>query len=89
MYSLWNKKYKQASIQIQNRDKAMQKLQAEIERDCSLVGATAIEDKLQDDVGNTIKYLKNAGIKVWVLTGDKVETAINIGFSCQLLTPNL
>lgn len=36
-----------------------------------LVGATAIEDKLQDDVGNTIDYLKRAGIKVWVLTGDK------------------
>jgi len=54
-----------------------------------LVGATAIEDKLQDEVGETISYLKEAGIKVWVLTGDKVETAINIGFSCKLLTPQL
>jgi len=57
-------------------------LQDEIEHDCDLAGATAIEDKLQDEVGDTIKYLKQAGIKVWVLTGDKVETAINIGFSC-------
>ena len=51
-----------------------------------LVGATAIEDRLQDDVGPTIAYLKAAGIKIWVLTGDKIETAINIAFSCRLLT---
>ena len=50
-----------------------------------LVGSTAIEDKLQDQVGYTIETLKKAGIKVWVLTGDKVETAINIAFSCNLL----
>ncbi len=54
-----------------------------------LVGATAIEDKLQEDVGETIHHLKQAGIKVWVLTGDKIETAINIGFSCKLLDKNL
>jgi P-type E1-E2 ATPase len=52
-----------------------------IERDLELVGSTAIEDKLQDGVPETIKYIRDAGIKVWVLTGDKVETAINIGFS--------
>ena len=50
-----------------------------------LVGATAIEDKLQDEVGETIAKLKMAGIKIWVLTGDKIETAINIGYSCKLL----
>ena len=50
-----------------------------------LLAATAIEDKLQDEVDSTIDALKNAGIKVWVLTGDKVETAINIGYSCKLL----
>jgi len=50
------------------------------------VGATAIEDRLQDEVGVTIAYLKEAGIKIWVLTGDKIETAINIAFSCRLLT---
>ena len=43
---------------------------------------TGVEDKLQEDVGQTIKDFKKAGIKVWVLTGDKVETAINIGQSC-------
>ena len=50
-----------------------------------LVGSTAIEDKLQEDVGKTIYDIKRAGVQLWVLTGDKVETAINIGHSCQLL----
>lgn len=67
----------------------MEDLQAEIEEDLILIGATAIEDKLQDEVGSTIAFLKKAGIKVWVLTGDKIETAINIGFSCNLLTREL
>ena len=44
-----------------------------------------MEDKLQEGVPATIEYLKEAGIKVWVLTGDKIETAINIGFSAGLL----
>ena len=56
-----------------------------IEKDYELLGATAIEDKLQEDVDKTIHSMKKAGIKVWVLTGDKTETAINIGFSCKLL----
>ena len=53
------------------------------------MGATAIEDKLQDEVADTISFMKEAGIKVWVLTGDKVETAINIGYSCALLKPDM
>ena len=56
-----------------------------IEYDLELIGSTAIEDRLQDGVGETIKFMKDAGIKVWVLTGDKIETAINIGFSSKLL----
>lgn len=67
----------------------MEELQAKIETDLLLIGATAIEDKLQDEVGPTIAFLKSAGIKVWVLTGDKIETAINIGFSCNLLSKEL
>lgn len=54
-----------------------------------LVGVTAIEDKLQDGVPQTIANLQMAGIKIWVLTGDKQETAVNIGYSCQLLTDDL
>lgn len=54
-----------------------------------MIGSTAIEDKLQDDVDKAISSMKKAGIKVWVLTGDKTETAINIGFSCQLLNEKM
>lgn len=56
-----------------------------IEQDFELLGSSAIEDKLQEDVGQTIHDLRRAKIQVWVLTGDKVETAINIGTSCRLL----
>jgi len=76
-------------VKIEGRDEAMDTLQSEIETDLTLVGATAIEDKLQDEVGVTISKLKEAGIRIWVLTGDKVETAINIGYSCKLLNDNL
>ncbi len=55
------------------------KCQEKLEIGLILAGCSAIEDKLQEDVGQTIKDIKKAGIKVWVLTGDKVETAVNIG----------
>lgn len=67
----------------------MSELQSEIEQDLTFVGASAIEDKLQDDVGDTIDQMKKAGIKVWVLTGDKIETAKTIGFSCNLLQDHM
>jgi P-type E1-E2 ATPase len=57
-----------------------------VEHSLKLLGSTAIEDRLQEGVPETIVALKQAGIKVWVLTGDKVETAINIGYSAGLLT---
>ena len=63
--------------------------QAEIEIDMTLVGSTAIEDRLQEDVARTIVSLKDAGIKVWVLTGDKIETAIQIGYSTGLLRDDI
>lgn len=63
----------------------MSSLQDEIENQMFIVGATGIEDKLQPEVTETIQALKDAGIKVWVLTGDKIDTAINIGYSCGLL----
>lgn len=54
-----------------------------------LLGATAIEDKLQEGVPDTIHTLQAAGVKVWVLTGDRQETAINIGMSCRLITESM
>ena len=56
-----------------------------IEVDFKLIGSTAIEDKLQEEVADVIQHIKDALVKLWVLTGDKIETAINIGFSCKLL----
>ena len=53
------------------------------------MGASAIEDELQDGVPEAIAKLANANINLWVLTGDKVETAVNIAFSCNLLTSEL
>ena len=63
----------------------MFEINEELEKDFELIGSTAIEDKLQEEVPETIVALKEAGIKVWVLTGDKMGTAINIGYSAGLL----
>lgn len=54
-----------------------------------VIGASAIEDRLQDRVPEALRSLREAGVKTWVLTGDKVETAINIAFSAELLTPEM
>jgi P-type E1-E2 ATPase len=67
----------------------MDQVAEKLEHDFDLVGSTAIEDKLQDEVGETIDFMKKAGIKVWVLTGDKIETAINIAISCKLLNDQM
>ena len=67
----------------------MAKVAEELEFDFELVGSTALEDKLQDGVPETIEMIRSAGIKLWVLTGDKIETAINIGYSCRLLDDSL
>lgn len=61
-------------------------LQDEIETNLTYLGATGIEDKLQDEVASTISFILEADIKFWVLTGDKVETARSIGKSCHLIT---
>jgi phospholipid-translocating ATPase len=68
---------------IMSRNEKVAQAYAEIESDSILVGATGIEDKLQEDVENTLEILRFAGIKIWVLTGDKTETAINISYSCK------
>jgi phospholipid-translocating ATPase len=85
-YFHWLAKYNDASAAMHNRDLLVDAIADEIERDMQLIGATAIEDRLQDGVPECIETLQLAGIKIWVLTGDKMETAINIGFSCRLLT---
>lgn len=72
-----------------NRAEELDKAAEILERDFYLLGATAIEDRLQDGVPETIHTLQEAGIKVWVLTGDRQETAINIGMSCKLISEDM
>jgi len=88
-YKQWKGKFDDASAAIDNREELIEEVAAELEQDLVLVGATAIEDKLQDGVPETIANLLRANIKVWVLTGDKQETAINIGHSCRLLSKDV
>ena len=88
-YEEWNERFQQASLSVVNKDELVENVQSEIETGMSLVGSTAIEDKLQEEVKETIEAFKETGIKVWVLTGDKVETAINIGYSCGLLNNSM
>lgn len=73
----------------EDRDLRLPDLYAEMERDLILLGATAVEDRLQDGVPEAIAELQEAGIAIWMLTGDKLETAINIAKSCRLLTPRM
>jgi phospholipid-transporting ATPase len=60
-----------------------------MERDLSYLGSSAIEDKLQDNVAETIENIMNANVRIWVLTGDKQETAIEIGKACRLIQPQM
>ncbi|XP_075031954.1 phospholipid-transporting ATPase IK [Calonectris borealis] len=88
-YSEWSRRHHEASILLQDRARELDKLYEEMEQNLQLLGATAIEDKLQDGVPETIQLLKLGNIKVWVLTGDKQETAMNIGYACKLLTDDM
>ena len=84
-YNEWAPRYKEATESIGDRDAKIAACAESIERNLKLIGSTAIEDKLQEGVPATIELLRTAGLNVWVLTGDKQETAINIGFACALL----
>lgn len=78
-YAKWKERLHEAATSLENREEKVDAMYEEIEQNLKLIGATAIEDKLQDGVPQTIANLAAAGIKLWVLTGDKQETAINIG----------
>ncbi|KAI8325008.1 phospholipid-translocating P-type ATPase, partial [Martensiomyces pterosporus] len=86
----WSSRYHAAQASLdEDREEQIAKVTDEMERDLRIAGATAIEDKLQERVPETIASLRAAGIKIWVLTGDKMETAINIGFAANLLTKEM
>lgn len=84
-YEATKKAIEEARQTMENRKEATSKAQAKIENNLNLLGATAVEDRLQDGVAETIEDLKKAGIKVWVLTGDKLETAVSVAYSCGLI----
>lgn len=85
-YTVFNEKFQEAKNSvIVDRETLIDEVTETIEKDLILLGATAVEDKLQPGVPECIDKLAQAGIKIWVLTGDKMETAINIGYACSLL----
>ncbi|URE19407.1 ATPase, class [Musa troglodytarum] len=89
LYEKWNEKFIQAKSSLRDREKKLDEVAELIEKDLILIGCTAIEDKLQDGVPACIETLSRAGIKIWVLTGDKMETAINIAYACNLINNDM
>ncbi|KAI0398274.1 phospholipid-translocating P-type ATPase [Xylariaceae sp. FL0594] len=85
-YHEFSGSYKEAAMAINGREAAMQRVIARyLENDLELLGVTGVEDKLQKDVKPSLELLRNAGIKIWMLTGDKVETARCVAVSSKLV----
>ena len=78
-----------AQSEIKNKKKKLDEVYATIEKNLTLLGSTIVEDKLQENVPEVIKDLRDADIKIWMLTGDKLSTAYNIGLSCNLISINI
>ncbi|XP_072567472.1 phospholipid-transporting ATPase IB isoform X3 [Paramormyrops kingsleyae] len=85
-YQEWLKAYTQTSTVLKDRAQKLEECYEQLEKNLLLLGATAIEDQLQAGVPETISTLMKADIRIWVLTGDKQETAVNIGYSCRLVS---
>ncbi|KAF7801509.1 putative phospholipid-transporting ATPase 8 isoform X1 [Senna tora] len=89
-YRLWEEEFLKAKTSVDaDRDVLVEAAADKMERDLILLGATAVEDRLQKGVPECIDKLAQAGIKLWVLTGDKMETAVNIGYACSLLRQDM
>jgi phospholipid-translocating ATPase len=84
-YARWAEKYHAARTSLVEREERCAAVVAELERDLELVALSGVEDKLQHNVRSTLEMLRNASIRIWMLTGDKVETAINIAVSARLV----
>ncbi|EDK31407.1 phospholipid-translocating P-type ATPase, flippase family protein (macronuclear) [Tetrahymena thermophila SB210] len=85
-FNSWNVKYQEARTSLENRDEKEEQVIHLLEKDMEFLGITGVEDKLQEDVCNTLESLRNAGIKIWMLTGDKVETATCIAISAGIMS---
>nr|KAJ3421610.1 hypothetical protein HK105_002932 [Polyrhizophydium stewartii] len=88
-FAAWSIIQQAASVSLVDRDRLLDESAERIEQNLVLLGATAIEDKLQEGVSTAIATLRSAGLKIWVLTGDKLETAINIGYASNLLSEEM
>lgn len=86
-YKDWSNIYKEANSALVDREWKVAEVCQLVERDLILLGATAVEDRLQDDVPDTIETLRKAGINFWMLTGDKQNTAIQIALLCNFISP--
>ncbi|XP_077964828.1 phospholipid-transporting ATPase VA isoform X3 [Gasterosteus aculeatus] len=86
-YACWLRRHLEAETAIQGREELLFDSALRLETNLQLLGATGIEDRLQDGVPETIASLRRAGLQIWVLTGDKQETAVNIAYACKLLDP--
>eukprot|EP00183_Erythrolobus_madagascarensis_P007192 CAMPEP_0185847072 /NCGR_PEP_ID=MMETSP1354-20130828/2479_1 /TAXON_ID=708628 /ORGANISM="Erythrolobus madagascarensis, Strain CCMP3276" /LENGTH=1256 /DNA_ID=CAMNT_0028547321 /DNA_START=36 /DNA_END=3806 /DNA_ORIENTATION=- len=84
-FEAWKVKFTEAKASLENREQLVDEVQAEIEQNLLFISITAVEDRLQADLSPTIAFLRGAGIKIWVLTGDKRQTAESIGYSSALL----
>jgi phospholipid-transporting ATPase len=82
-FEQWHLAFEAASTAIIGRAALLRKVANNVENSLTILGASAIEDKLQQGVPEAIESLRTAGIKAWVLTGDKQETAISIGYSSK------
>lgn len=88
-WKAFERSYKAARVRVSGRNEAMaHAIDEHLERDLELLGLTGVEDKLQDDVRTTLELLRNAGVRVWMLTGDKIETATCIAISSKLVARN-
>uniref|UniRef100_A0A1A9WFZ2 Phospholipid-transporting ATPase n=1 Tax=Glossina brevipalpis TaxID=37001 RepID=A0A1A9WFZ2_9MUSC len=88
-YTDWWARHQEIEMSLENRERRLRESFAKLESDLILLGATGIEDRLQEGVPETITALLAAGISIWVLTGDKPETAINIAYSAKLFTQQM
>ncbi|XP_062463592.1 phospholipid-transporting ATPase VD isoform X2 [Pezoporus occidentalis] len=87
-YAEWLNHHFLAETSIDNREELLLESAIRLETKLTLLGATGIEDRLQEGVPGTIQALRKAGIKIWMLTGDKRETAVSIAYACKLLEPD-
>ena len=88
-YNKFSSDLKEAQMSLENKDEKVAEVYNSIEKNLILLGATIVEDKLQDLVPETIRDLRLAKVKVWMLTGDKMNTAYNIGLSCNLISKKM